>query len=108
MREAYAAGRGAGSGRLLLGVAGVGLGLVGVWQFAAHVPLSGWVRVLVWLVAGVVVHDGLLAPLGVVSGWLVARRTPTPVRSAVRIAGLATLTVVLLLVPLLATGGLRH
>lgn len=108
MREAYAAVRGAGAGRLLLGTAGVGLGLVGVWQFFAHVPPTGWVRVLVWLVAGIVVHDGLLAPLGVVSGWVVARRSPEHVRPVVRFLGLALLTVVVLLVPLLATGGIRY
>lgn len=107
MRDAYAAVRGAGPGRLLLGILGVVLGLVGGWQFVAHVPPTGWVRVVVWLGAGIVVHDGLLAPLGVVSGWLVARRSPEPVRPAVRFVGLALLTVVLLAVPLLATGGLR-
>jgi hypothetical protein len=107
MREAYAAVRGAGTGRLLLGLTGLALGLVGLWQFVAHVPTTGWVRVVVWLVAGIVVHDGLLAPLGVVSGWLVARRSPQRARPVVRFAGLALLTVLLLLVPLLATGGLR-
>jgi hypothetical protein len=85
----------------------VGLGLVGVWQFFAHVPPTGWVRVLVWFVAGIVVHDGQLAPLGVVSGWVVAGRAPAPVRPIVRLAGLALLTVALLLMPLLATGGIR-
>ena len=108
MREAYAAVRGAGTSRLLLGLAGIGLGLVGVWQFVAHVPTTGWVRVVIWLGAGIVVHDGVLAPLGVVSGWLVARRSPEPARPVVRFAGLALLTVGLLLVPLLATGGIRH
>ena len=107
MREAYAAVRGAGAGRLQLGLAGLGLGLVGIWQFVAHVPTTGWVRVVVWLVAGVVVHDGLLAPLALVSGWLVARRSPERARPVVRFAGLAVLTVGLLLVPLLATGGIR-
>ena len=100
--------RDAGPGRLLLGGAGVALGLVGVWQFLAQVPTTGWVRVGIWLVAGVAVHDGVLAPLGVVSGWLVARRAPASARPAVRLAGLAILTVLLLAVPLLATGGLRR
>ena len=52
MREAYAAVRGAGTGRLLLGLTGLGLGLVGLWQFVAHVPTTGWVRVVVWLWPG--------------------------------------------------------
>ncbi|GAA2169004.1 hypothetical protein [Pedococcus bigeumensis] len=108
MRAAYAAVLGAGAGRVLLGLAGVGLGLVGVWQFVAQVPQTGWVRVAVWLVAGVAVHDGLLAPLGVVSGWLVAGRSPDRLRPAIRFGGLALLTVALLLIPLLATGGIRR
>lgn len=108
MKDVATALRGAGAGRLLLGSAGIALGLVGVWQFFAHVPASGWVRVAVWLVAGIVVHDGLLAPLGVVSGRLVSRRAPAPARPAVRLAGLGVLTLLLLATPLLATGGLRH
>lgn len=107
MREAYAAVRGAGAGRLVLGLTGVALGLVGVWQFVAQVPTTGWVRVVVWLVAGIVVHDGLLAPLGVVSGRLVAGRSPERTRPVLRFAGLAVLTVIVLAVPLLATGGIR-
>jgi hypothetical protein len=108
VREAYAAVRGAGPSRLVLGAAGVALGLVGIWQFVAHVPTTGWVRVVVWLAAGIVVHDGVLAPLGVVSGWLVARRSPERARPLVRLVGLSVLTVVLIAVPLLATGGIRH
>ncbi len=107
-RETYAAVRGAGAGRLVLGSLGLVLGLVGLWQFLAHVPTTGWVRVAVWLVAGIVVHDGVLAPLGVLSGWLVARRAPERTRPLVRVAGLTVLTLVLLVVPLAATGGIRH
>lgn len=106
--QTYAALRGAGAGRLALGSLGLVLGLVGLWQFLAHVPTTGWVRVAVWLVAGIAVHDGVLAPLGVVTGWLVTRRTPERVRPLVRAGGLTVLTLLLLVVPLLATGGIRH
>ncbi len=107
-RETYAAVRGAGAGRLLLGAVGVVCVLVGGWQFFAHVPTTGWVRVVLWIGAGIAVHDGVLAPLGVVTGWLVARRTPARARPLVRFVGLALLTLLLLTVPLLATGGIRH
>ncbi len=82
--------------------------LVGAWQFFAHVPTTGWVRVVLWIGACVAVHDGVLAPLGVVTGWLIARRTPAPARPVARFTGLAVLTLVLLTVPLLATGGIRR
>lgn len=108
MREAYAGLRGAGAGRLSWGAAGAALVMVGAWQFFAHVPATGWVRVVLWIGAGIAVHDGMLAPLGVVTGWVFVRRVPARSRPVARFAGLAVLTVVLLAVPLLATGGLRQ
>lgn len=107
VKTVYAGARDIGSARLLLGAAGLVFLAVGAWQFLAHVPSSGWLRVGLWIGAGIVVHDGLLAPLGVVSGWLVARRAPERARPIVRVVGLAVLTLMLLAVPLLATGGLR-
>ncbi|MEO6411205.1 MAG: hypothetical protein ABIO48_01345 [Pedococcus sp.] len=108
MKDAYAAVRGAGAGRLLLGAAGVAGVVVGAWQFFAHVPTTGWVRVVLWIGAGIAVHDGVLAPLGVVTGWVFARRAPARAMPVVRVAGLAVLTLILLTVPLLATGGIRR
>lgn len=103
----YAVAHGLGATRLLLGVLGLALIAVGAWQFLAHVPTSGWLRVGLWIGAGIVVHDGVLAPLGVVTGWLVARQAPERARPVVRMVGLALLTLAVLAVPLLATGGLR-
>ncbi|EAP98240.1 hypothetical protein JNB_14788 [Janibacter sp. HTCC2649] len=103
----YAGAREIGPTRLLLGAAGLVFLAVGVWQFLAHVPTSGWLRVGLWIGAGIAVHDGVLAPLGVVTGWLVARRAPERARPVVRVLGLAVLTLVIIAVPLLATGGLR-
>ncbi|MFC7485832.1 hypothetical protein ACOCJ7_04830 [Knoellia sp. CPCC 206453] len=107
MKTLYAGAREIGSARLLLGAAGLVFVAVGAWQFVAHVPTSGWLRVGLWIGAGIAVHDGVLAPLGVVTGWLVAHRAPERARPLVRVIGLAVLTLVLITVPLLATGGLR-
>lgn len=103
----YAVAHDLGITRLALGALGLAFLAVGAWQFFAHVPTSGWVRVGLWIGAGIAVHDGVLAPLGVVSGWLVAKRAPEQARPVVRMVGLAVLTLVILTVPLLATGGLR-
>ena len=107
VKTVYVGARDLGSARLLLGAAGLVFLAVGAWQFLAHVPSSGWLRVGLWIGAGILVHDGVLAPLGVVSGWLVARRAPERARPIVRVIGLAVLTLVVIAVPLLATGGLR-
>lgn len=65
--------RDVGVARLLLVAIGLAFLAVGVWQFVAHVPTNSWMRVGIGIAAGIAVHDGVLAPLGVVSGWLVAR-----------------------------------
>ena len=93
--------------RRLVGALGVALALLGVWLFVSDVPTSGWVRVLVWLGAGVAVHDGFVAPSAVALGRLVKGRVPPGWLPVVRTGGLAVLTMVLVAIPLLATGGLR-
>ena len=60
-----------------LGVAATAYGLV----LLLGLGLEQLVAVLVWVVGGVVVHDGLLAPLVVVLGVLVAVRAPSSWRT---------------------------
>ena len=62
---------------------------------------------LVWVVGGIVAHDGLLAPLVVVSGWPAAVRAPpawrTPLLWALVVLGPLTLVAV----PVLGRFGAR-
>jgi hypothetical protein len=46
----------------------------------ADVPSDQWASVLTWLIGGVVLHDGVLAPLVVVSGVIASRWLPAPWR----------------------------
>ncbi len=93
--------------RRVVGALGVVLALLGVWLFVSDVPTSGWVRVVLWLAAGVAVHDGLVAPGAVALGRLMRGRVPARWMPAVRTGGLAALAIAILAIPLLATGGLR-
>lgn len=108
MNARYAVVRDVGGARLLLAAIGLAFLAVGVWQFVAHVPTTVWLRVGIWVAAGIPVHDGVLAPLGVASGWFVKRRAPERAQPVLRSIGLLVLTLALLTGPLLATGGLRH
>lgn len=85
---------------------GLLLGACGLSAFVTAVPPREWVRVVIWLGAGVVVHDAILAPLAVVTGFVVIRTAPAARRWAT-FGALVLAAVLLVLVPLLATGGLR-
>ncbi|WP_309235485.1 hypothetical protein [Streptomyces sp. TRM64462] len=78
-----------GAERYLLGGAGIVLMGVGVWLVAG----TGSVRdVVVWLAGAVVLHDGVVAPLVLALGLLVARLPGRRlVRAALVVAGGLTL-----------------
>ena len=92
------------AGLVVVGVLG---GLVGAYAFVTGVPVRQWLGVGSWLAGGVVVHDALIAPLAVVLGLLVTRKASPRIRRLLRTALLAGATVGVLLIPLLATGGVR-
>jgi hypothetical protein len=95
--------------RLLLGALGVVLGLVGAWHLLriGQAHPAKLVDVVVWLVAGVLVHDAVVAPLVVVVGVLVVPRLPRSGRPAV-VAGLVVLlAVTLVAVPVIGRFGAR-
>ncbi|WP_432121076.1 hypothetical protein [Streptomyces sp. S1] len=85
--------------RYAVGGIGVGLIVLGARLVAAQ-PASG--DVLVWLAGALVVHDGLLAPLVLAVGLLIAGRPERGLwRGALVIAG----SVVLVTLPLLLRPG---
>ena len=94
--------------RLLLLAIGVAFALVGAYAFIDAEPVGQWLRVVLWLAAGVVLHDAVVAPLALVLGAGVLRRVTHPVvRRVLRAALLLVTATVVVAVPLLATGGLR-
>jgi hypothetical protein len=47
----------------------------------ADVPAEDWTSVLKWLIGGVVLHDGVIAPIVVVLGLVASRWLPAPWRA---------------------------
>ena len=66
--------------RTALGVVGVSGTLYGLWLLVG-LGLQQLVAVLVWVVGGVVAHDGVIAPVVVVLGALAALRAPPGLRT---------------------------
>jgi hypothetical protein len=92
--------------RILVGGAGAAAAAYGVMLLLSH---PDWVvlEVLRWLVAGVIAHDAVLAPLTVLVTALGVRLLPRRVRGPVA-AGLVVLaTVTLTAVPVLLSRGAR-
>jgi hypothetical protein len=88
---------------IILGIAIGGYGAVLVWDNSFEVI----VRIAVWAVAGAVLHDFVFAPLCVAMGFtgrrLIRGRWWTPVT----VAGLCTVVLGLLAIPVFAKPGLR-
>ena len=91
--------------RLVLGALGVAAATYGGWLLLDRG--NDFVAVATWLVVGVVLHDGLIAPLTILVCLVAARLLPAPARAPAA-AGLVVLgSVTLLAVPVLGRFGAR-
>jgi hypothetical protein len=92
--------------RLLLAVVGVGLGGYGALLVWENPPVI-IVRIVVWALVAVVVHDFVFAPLCTAVGWAGRRLIPAGSRSPVAVAVLCSVVLVLLAVPVYGRPGMR-
>jgi len=91
--------------RTVVGALGTALVLYGGWLLVTRG--HDLVAVAVWLVAGVVLHDGVLAVLTIALGGLAVRLAPAPARAPL-VVGLVVLgSTTLLAVPVLGRFGAR-
>ena len=65
-----------GRWRIILAVAGIALGLFGVGRLVTQIPVPSLVGLGVWLIAALVIHDGIASPLVLAVGALVGRVPP--------------------------------
>jgi hypothetical protein len=92
--------------RLGLGLVGVLLGAYGAYRLLA-LGVGNLVSATVWLVGGVVLHDGVLAPLVLGLGALAARWLPEQVRVPATGALVVLGSLTLVAVPVLGRFGAR-
>jgi hypothetical protein len=62
--------------RIVLGAAGILLALFGGFRLLTQVPLADVAILAAWMIGVVVIHDGVLSPLVIAVGTLVARVPP--------------------------------
>lgn len=91
VRTGIAELKGAGPFRLGLGAVGVAAILFGVLRILSSTDATKPLQLAKWLIAAVILHDAILAPATVVTGWLIAHvvrgRAQAYVKAGLAIAG---------------------
>jgi len=90
--------------RVALGVLGGALAAYGGWLLLDDQSTHQVLAVGTWLVAGVVLHDAVLAPVTIALGWAAARRLPRPVAAGAVVLLVVLGSASLVAVPLLVNG----
>jgi hypothetical protein len=91
--------------RVLIGAAGVLLGLFGVFRLLTQIPSDDLLVLFVWLLGALVIHDGLLSPLVVGVGALVTRFVPPRARGVLQGALVVAAAVTVIALPLIHREG---
>ena len=94
-------------GRLLLGALGVGIGLYGAFLLLSRQDRDQLVSAAVWLAAGVVLHDFVLAPLSLLVLLTGSRGLPASYRGPAAVGLVVLGTVTVLAIPVLGSFGAR-
>ena len=92
--------------RGLLGAAGIGLVLVGLWHLLGT-SFPDLVNIGLWLAGGVVLHDAVIAPLVVLAAVVALPRLPSWSRAPAVAGFVVLLSVTLLAVPAIGRFGAR-
>ena len=87
--------------RLVIGAAGVLLGLYGVFRLVTEIPNANLTVLALWLLAALVIHDGVLAPIVVAVGWAVAHVVPARARRYLQAGLVVAALVTVVAVPLI-------
>ena len=91
--------------RIILAAAGISLGLFGIYRLFTQVPTSSLVALGVWLLAALLIHDGLLSPAVVGVGSLLRRFVPDRGRRYLQAALLTGALVTVVAIPMIYLRG---
>ena len=92
--------------RVALWVVGVAVGLYGVVLVAEH-STQDIIRIVAWALIGVLLHDAVFAPLCLALGFAGRRILPHTWWTPILVAGLITVVLVLLAIPVYTKPGMH-
>jgi hypothetical protein len=87
--------------RIILAVVGVGVGAYGLFQLLSQLPRQTMVLLALWLIAALIIHDGLLSPAVVAVGAALRRYVPDRGRRYLQFGLIMAAMVTVIAVPLI-------
>ena len=94
-----------GRWRVILAVAGILLGLFGVGRLATEIPGYSLKWLAIWLIAALLIHDGILSPLIVAVGWYLREHVPARGRRYLQAGLIMAAMVTVIAVPMIYRRG---
>jgi hypothetical protein len=94
-----------GRWRLVLGILGVLVVLYGVVNLGMHIPIQTLAWVAVWLVAAVLIHQGLVSPIVIGVSSLLRRLIPDRGRRYLQAALIIAVPVTVIAIPMIYRQG---
>jgi hypothetical protein len=87
--------------RIVLGVLGISAATYGISQLLTHVPVQSLVLLALWLIAALIIHDGLLSPAVVGIGATLRRYVPDRGRRYLQFGLIMAAMVTVIAVPMI-------
>ena len=91
--------------RIILATTGIALGLFGVMRLVTQIPVPTLVALGVWLVAALIIHDGILSPAVIMVGWLLRRFVPDRARRYLQLGLIVSALVTVVALPMIYLRG---
>lgn len=91
--------------RIVLAAVGIALALFGVFRLVTDIPLHNLILLVLWLVAAVIIHDGVLSPAVAGLGWLLRRCVPDRGRRYLQVALIMSGLVTVIAIPMIYLRG---
>ena len=87
--------------RIGLATTGIAVALYGIGRLFTGIPLQSLTLLALWLIAAVVIHDGLVSPTVVAVGWTLRRLVPPRGRRYLQAALIMSALVTIVALPMM-------
>jgi hypothetical protein len=91
--------------RIILALAGLLLLAFGVFRLLTEIPTGSLIKLGIWLLAALIIHDLLISPAVVGVGWTLRRKVPDRGRRYLQAALIIIASVTVIALPMIALRG---
>ena len=91
--------------RIALAITGVSLGAFGVFRLLTEIPTGSLIKVGVWLLAALIIHDLVISPAVVSLGWTLRHKVADRERKHLQFALIMIAAVTVIALPMIVLRG---